>query len=46
MEESQEMTAISLFVIKGMLEIEFRNEEFDLGTAIRVIEVDAVSIIG
>lgn len=40
------MTTISLLMIKGMLEIKLRNEEFDLRTAIRVIEIDRGAIRG
>ena len=38
------MSTISLFMIKGFIQIKLRNEEFNLGTAVRVIEVDTVSI--
>ena len=42
--ESEEMTTIGLFMIERVLQVEFRDEVFDLGTAIRVIEIDTVTI--
>lgn len=38
------MTTIGRFIVEGFLETDFRDEVFDLRTAIGVIKVDIVSI--